>query len=217
MVERAQASKLAYLPVASFIQHTASRAPTPGGGAVAALNGSLGAGLLLMVCRLTMGKKKYQAVEAAMRERADGLMPLRDQLKSLVDEDASAFELVMEAYGMPSGDDAEEEAQARALALAYAEATRVPLEVMRLCLDGLERGQDIAAEGSENALSDAAVAGLTLHTGFHGAAYNVRINLPELGSGDLRDEAEKAVAEWPVRADALCASIRETVDRRMGE
>lgn len=215
MVERAQASKLAYLPVASFIQHTASRAPTPGGGAVAALNGSLGAGLLLMVCRLTVGKKKYQAVEAAMRERAEGLMPLRDQLKALIDEDATAFDVVMEAYGMPTGDDAEEEAQARALALAYAEATRVPLEVMRLCLDGLERGQDIAAEGSENALSDVAVAGLTLHTGFHGAAYNVRINLPELGSGNLRDESEKALAEWPARADALCARIRETVDRRL--
>jgi len=123
----------------------------------------------------------------------------------------------MEAYGMPTGDDAEEEAQARALALAYAGATRVPLEVMRLCLDGLERGQDIATQGSENALSDAAVAGLTLHTGFHGAAYNVRINLPELGSGDLRDEAEKALAEGPARADLLCANIRDTVDRRLEE
>lgn len=217
MVERAKASKLAYLPVAGFIQHTASRAPTPGGGAVAALSGSLGAGLLLMVCRLTVGKKKYQAVEAAMRERADGLMPLRDQLKALVDEDAEAFDRVMDAYGLPQGDDAEEEARARALAIAYAEATRVPLEVMRLCLDGLERGQDIAAEGSDNALSDAAVAGMTLHTGFHGAAYNVRINLPELGSGPVRDAAEKGLAEWPARADALCAKIRETVDRRMGE
>jgi len=217
MVERAQASKLAYLPVASFIQHTASRAPTPGGGAVAALNGSLGAGLLLMVCRLTVGKKKYQAAEAAMRERAEGLMPLRDRLKELVDEDARAFDLVMEAYGMPKGDDAEEEAQARALALAYAEATRVPLEVMRLCLDGLERGQDIATQGSDNALSDAAVAGLVLHAGFHGAAYNVRINLPELASGGLRDEAEKGLAQWPARADSLCAKIRETIDRRMAQ
>jgi len=217
MVERAKASKLAYLPVASFIQHTASRAPTPGGGAVAALNGSLGAGLLLMVCRLTVGKKKYQAVEAAMRERADALMPLRDQLKELVDADAEAFDLVMDAYGMPSGSEAEQAARKGAIADAYAEATRVPLEVMRLCLDGLERGQDIAAEGSENALSDAAVAGLTLHTGFHGAAYNVRINLSELGPGALRDEAAKALDRWPDRADELVAALRGTIDKRMGE
>jgi formiminotetrahydrofolate cyclodeaminase len=223
MVDRAQASKLAYLPVAGFIQHTASRSPTPGGGAVAALSGSLGAALLLMVCRLTVGKKKHQAVEAAMRERAEALMPLRDELKALVDEDAAAFDRVMEAYGMPQGDDAEVEARDRALAAAYTEATRVPLEVMRRCLDGLERGQDIAAEGSENALSDAAVAGLALHTGFHGAAYNVRINLPELppelqdelGAGALRREAEQALAEWPARADALCAALRATVDRRL--
>ncbi|MFH2007421.1 MAG: cyclodeaminase/cyclohydrolase family protein [bacterium] len=217
MVERAKASKLAYLPVASFIQHTASRAPTPGGGAVAALNGSLGAALLLMVCRLTVGKKKYQAVEAAMRERAEALMPLRDRLKELVDSDAEAFDRVMDAYGLPAGSDAEQAARKGAIAEAYSEATRVPLEVMRLCLDGLERGQDIAADGSENALSDAAVAGLTLHTGFHGAAYNVRINLAELAPGTLRGEAEQALAQWPTRADVLVATLRATIDKRMGE
>ncbi len=216
MVERAQASKLAYLPVASFIQHTASRAPTPGGGAVAALNGSLGVGLLLMVCRLTRGKKRYAHLEDAMRERVECLMPLRDELKELMDRDAEAFDQVMAAYGLPQTSDDEREARQAAIAQGYGVATAVPLEVMRLCLEGLELGPDTAREGSENALSDCAVAGLALHTGFWGAAYNVRINLGELSAGELRSRAEEALAKWPGRADAAAARIRETVDERMG-
>jgi formiminotetrahydrofolate cyclodeaminase len=86
---------------------------------------------------------------------------------------------------------------------------------MRLCLDALGAAPDIAAEGSENALSDCAVAGLTLHTGFHGAAYNVQINLPELKDDGLRATAEAALQEWPARADALVGKIRATVDERM--
>ncbi len=215
MVERAQASKLAYLPVASFIQNTASRSPTPGGGAVAALNGSLGVGLLLMVCRLTVGKKQYAHLEASMRERVDQLMPLRDRLKDLIDLDAKAFDLVMDAYGLPKSSEADQTARQAAIAEAYANATAVPLEVMRLCLDALAMAPVIAAEGSGNALSDCAVAGLTLHTGFHGAAYNVRINLPEVQDAELRATAEAALASWPARADELTGKIRATVDERM--
>lgn len=216
MVERAQASKLAYLPVAGFIQHTASRSPTPGGGAVAALSGSLGASLLIMVCRLSLGKKKLAHLEEAMRGRVEALMPLRDRLRELVDEDAAAFDGVMAAYGLPSGTEEEKSARAAAIASGYAAATQVPLEVARQCLAGLEQAGGIAAEGSENALSDAAVAGLALHTGFHGALYNVRINLPELPPGDLRQEAEAALAEWPARADALAAAARSAVEARLG-
>lgn len=215
MVERAQASKLAYLPVASFIQHTASRSPTPGGGAVAALSGSLGAGLLIMVCRLSAGKKKLAHLEESMRGRVEALLPLRDRLRELIDLDAVAFDGVMAAYGLPATTATERSAREAALGAGYAAATEVPLEVARLCLSGLELARAIAAEGTENALSDAAVAGLALHTGFHGAVYNVRINLPALPAGDLRQEAEAALADWPARADALVAAVRAAVEGRL--
>lgn len=215
MVERAQASRLAYLPVASFIQHTASRSPTPGGGAVAALSGSLGVSLLAMVCRLSAGKKKLAHLEASMRARVEALLPLRDRLRELVDLDAAAFDGVMAAYARPAGSDAERSVREAALGVAFAAATEVPLEVARLCLSGLQMAGPIAAEGTENALSDAAVAGLALHTGFHGAAYNVRINLPSLPTGNLREEAEAALSDWPAEADALVAALRATVEARL--
>ena len=43
----------------------ASKQPTPGGGSAAALAGALGAGLVSMVCRYTVGRERY-AVESRL-------------------------------------------------------------------------------------------------------------------------------------------------------
>ena len=42
-------------PIRHFLDKLASKSPEPGGGSVAALTGSLGAGLVSMVCSLTLG------------------------------------------------------------------------------------------------------------------------------------------------------------------
>ena len=44
--------------VEAFSDELSSSAPTPGGGSVAALMGSMGAALVSMVANLTIGKKK---------------------------------------------------------------------------------------------------------------------------------------------------------------
>ena len=45
--------------VRELIELTASNAPAPGGGAIAALSGAFGAALAAMVGSLTLGKKGY--------------------------------------------------------------------------------------------------------------------------------------------------------------
>ena len=55
--------KLTQHTVTDFLDALASNAPAPGGGSVAALSGALGAALLSMVCNLTLGKRKYAAVQ----------------------------------------------------------------------------------------------------------------------------------------------------------
>lgn len=169
----------------------------------------------MMVCRLTTGKKRFALVEEAMRARVEALLPLRDRLRELIDLDASAFDQVMAAYGLAQDTEEERAARMGAVSAAYEAATEVPLEVARLCMEALELAEAIAREGSENALSDAAVGGLSLHAGFRGAMCNVRINLPEVPEGPLREAAEAAVALWPARADLLAEAVRVAVDQRM--
>ena len=54
--------------VSSFLASVASSDPVPGGGSVAAHAGALAAALAQMVAGLTIGKKKYAAVDAEMKE-----------------------------------------------------------------------------------------------------------------------------------------------------
>ena len=86
---------LTNLSIASLLNETASRSPAPGGGSISALAASLGAALTSMVCRLTIGKKKYADVQAEMEEVLRKSEALRTKLTALIDEDTAAFDKVM--------------------------------------------------------------------------------------------------------------------------
>ena len=76
--------------LAGFVSDVASSAPVPGGGSVVALVGSLGAALAQMVAGLTVGRKKYAAVDEEMKELGLRAAALVRRLKALKDEDAAA-------------------------------------------------------------------------------------------------------------------------------
>src|SRR5262245_16581459 len=88
--------------LSGFISSVASPSPTPGGGSVAAHAGALGAALAQMVAGLTVGKKKYAAVDAEMRELALTAAGLVTTLSTLVQKDADSYGAVTAAYKMPS-------------------------------------------------------------------------------------------------------------------
>ena len=54
--------------IKEFLETLSSKAPVPGGGGASALAGALGNALGQMVANLTVGKKKYAAVEAEIQE-----------------------------------------------------------------------------------------------------------------------------------------------------
>ena len=45
--------------IGRWLDDLASGAPAPGGGAVAAMHAAMGAGLVSMVCELTIGRPRY--------------------------------------------------------------------------------------------------------------------------------------------------------------
>ncbi|HEX6057843.1 MAG TPA: glutamate formimidoyltransferase, partial [Gemmatimonadaceae bacterium] len=77
--------------VAGFLAAVGEPSPTPGGGSVAAHIGATGAALARMVAGLTIGRKKYAAVEAEMRRLAERAGALSAELASLVARDAASY------------------------------------------------------------------------------------------------------------------------------
>ena len=62
-----------------FLDDLAAATPTPGGGSAAAYSGAMAAGLVAMVARLTVGKKKYADVEEQMNaDHRSRPMPLKE-------------------------------------------------------------------------------------------------------------------------------------------
>jgi formiminotetrahydrofolate cyclodeaminase len=164
-------------PLKSFLDELASASPAPGGGSVAALSGALGAALSSMVCRLTIGKKKYAGVEEEMKKILSQSEELREQFTVLIEKDSAAFNKVMEAISLPKDSEPQKALRNAAIREATKEATLVPLQVMKHCIDALALVQTVAASGNPNSISDAGVAALMLHAAVEGAALNVRINL----------------------------------------
>ena len=72
-----------------FLAELASKAPTPGGGGTAALVGAAGVALGNMVGCLTVGKKKYAAVEADLLTLNERAGALRAELEALVQAECS--------------------------------------------------------------------------------------------------------------------------------
>ncbi len=63
------------MEIGSFVEALSSKAPIPGGGGASAL-AALGSALGQMVGNLTIGKKKYAAVEEEIREKMEKLSRL---------------------------------------------------------------------------------------------------------------------------------------------
>lgn len=193
-----------------FVASVAGSSPVPGGGSVSALAGQLAAALAQMVAGLTVGRKKYVAVEGEMQEVAHVAHALADRLGALVDEDAAAYGLVSAAYKMPKDNDASAAVRDEAIQGALKRAAEVPLETARACSDVARLAVTCAAKGNVNAASDAGVAALLAEAACRGAAYNVQINVASLAD---RSTGEALAEEVNALVDATRAWAAEATAR----
>ena len=205
---------LVAMPVDRFVDEVSSESPAPGGGSVAALAGSLAAGLAAMVANLTVGKKGYDAAWAELAALAERGQALKDRLLRAVDEDTEAFNAAMAAMRMPKGTPDEQAARDAALEAGYQQAARVPLATATLCLEAIDLAGLVAAKGNRNSASDAGVAALMGRAGVEGAVLNVLINLGSVKDAGFkatcRAETDDLSREAHTRADEVLARVRST-------
>ena len=166
--------------MSGFVASVASSNPVPGGGSVAAHAGALAAALAQMVAGLTIGKKKYVAVDAEMKEASLKAVALGNALAALVKRDAEAYSLVSEAYKLPKEPADAAARRSEAVTSALLKAAEVPLETGRAAVQVAEIALLVAEKGNSNAVTDAGVAALLAEAACRGADYNVRVNVTAL-------------------------------------
>jgi formiminotetrahydrofolate cyclodeaminase len=186
---------LTSLRVTEFLEETASNSPAPGGGSVSALAASLGTALTSMVCRLTIGKKKYTDVQAEMESALKQSEKLRSQFTAIIDEDTAAFDKVMAAFALPKDTDQQKTVRGAAIQESTKAATLVPLKLLELCAEAVKLVKVVAEKGNQNSLSDAGVAAWMLRAGSEGAALNVNINLAGLQDVVFKEHIQKQMQQ----------------------
>lgn len=201
--------------LASFVASVAAPTPAPGGGSVSAHAAALGAALSQMVAGLTLGKKKYAAVEAEMKALALEAAALGGTLTALVARDATAYDGVMNAYKLPKETDEQLAARTAAIDTALVHAAQVPLDTAKACAAVARLAATAATKGNSNAVSDAGVAALLAEAGCKGAAYNVRINVSSLSNralgAPLLDELAGVVRDAMQHVGVATAAVEAAI------
>jgi len=150
-----------------FIEAIGSSDAAHGAVSTAAVAGGLGSSLLLMVATLPQTRSDSVADRATLAEAAVALTGLPQQLLETI-ETESAVKLFA-ARNMPQASAVQRSERKDAIQLALRASADVPLEVMRLCAQGLELAGIVAAHGARAASADLLLGVALLQAGFDGA------------------------------------------------
>ena len=169
--------KLIEQKVSEFVAATASKEPTPGGGAIAALTAATGAALAEMVANLTFGKKGYEEVQSEMEELQSKAEAIRNRMLELSQADADVFNIFMNALGLPKNTDEEKATRSAAIQQAYKDAAMVPFEIGELAYQIFDLADLASRKGNQNLITDGIIAAINARAAVKAAFLNVRINL----------------------------------------
>lgn len=168
--------------VEEFLDEVASSAPTPGGGAVAAITGATAAALVEMVVNLTKDDEiKEFGIQANTR---------RQELFKLADEDAKAFDSVMDAFRIPK----EDPERAQKIQEAFKGASETPLKIAQIAKEINRSAEEVLKLGNKNASSDAKCAIYLSEAAKKSAIENVKINLISIKDESFVKKMETALA-----------------------
>ena len=173
--------------------------------------GALGTALGLMVGNLTVGKKKYAAVEADVVSMMDKLAGIQREMVTLIDEDARVFAPLAAAYGLPAGTEEEKQYKEQVMEENLTNASLVPIRIMELSVEILGILQEMEEKGSVMAVSDVGVAVQFARTALTGAVMNVFINTKSMKNREkaleLNDRAHKSMEAGILLADQVYGKV----------
>lgn len=201
--------------VNEYLAVAASNSPTPGGGSVSAVVATNAAAMVSMVANLTLGKKGYENYQDQAKAIADKSAALIEELKVLTARDMEAFDLFVKAWKMASSTDEEKAAKAEANEKAAQNATNVPMEICKVCLEIMKLANELAPFGNKSAISDVGVASYVAEGAMKACMLSVDINLPGLKTKEFADAMVKERARLFAEADDLKILALAEVKKRM--
>jgi formiminotetrahydrofolate cyclodeaminase len=170
-----------------YLATAASKSPTPGGGSVSAVVATNAAAMISMVANLTLGKKGYENAQDQVNDILNGATKAIADLKSLTVRDMEAFDIFMSALRMPKETDEQKKARAEAMERAAQNASTVPYEICKVCLEVLKLSARLAPIGNKGAISDVGVGAYLADAAMRACMLSVDINLPSIQTTSFKN------------------------------
>jgi formiminotetrahydrofolate cyclodeaminase len=176
------------LTAAQLLDEVASRQPTPGGGSVCIVAGTLG--LALVHKGIAVSLKRHAsdtAMHALLVELGVKLASSMKTLSALADEDSNTFESYLAARALPHGTVGEVATREVAILNGLQRATEVPLQAAEEMVNGLvvaELAMDLAVQ---HVMSDIVAGAMFLHAAIQGVLLNVGANVSGISDAAQRD------------------------------
>lgn len=202
--------------VGAFLDALASKAPTPGGGSVAGLAGAMAAGLVSMVCALTVGKKQFAEIEQELQAIHDRAEALRGELQALAEKDVEVFGRLSAAYKLPRTTDADAATRQAAIQQVTRQAAEIPLRTARAAAAVLPLCTALAPRVGRLIVSDIGVAAVLARATVQSAILNVEINLAGLDDQiyvrETRAQIEDLVVGIGEETEGIVEIVRDRIN-----
>jgi glutamate formiminotransferase/formiminotetrahydrofolate cyclodeaminase len=203
------------LTLKGFMDETASESAAPGGGSVSAYLGAIGVALGTMVANLSSHKRGWDARWKEFSDWAEKGKAIQNTLLHLVDEDTKAFNMIIEAFGLPKKSEEEKKSRELAVQAATKNAILVPLKVMETAFSAFDLILEMVKEGNPNSISDAGVGALAIRSCIKGAYLNVKINSAGLNDKEFVKMVVERGAEIETQAEQNEKMILELINDKI--
>ncbi len=197
-----------------YLSRLASRQPTPGGGAAAALHAAQGAALVAMVARYTTGPKyeQHAALVARITSAADHLII---EALRLADADEHAFQSVIDSYKLPSETEQLKATKAAAIRDALVQAAHTPAQLIKVSGEVVDLATELFDVANPNVISDVAAAADAARAAATTARVNIDINVVAIKDTAARtrlaEQTDGLEDKVVLAADSLVKRVRERI------
>ncbi len=167
--------------ISEYISEVDSKTPTPGGGSVVALVGSLACALAGMVAHFTINKKSFKELSEYdkdyFNEAIKNIKDIKQRLISIIDEDANIFQ---EYMNITKKNNKEEEEQKIVNKLI-----NISLNTLKYCYELTYEFDKVLKYGNENLIADILIAYILINATSKASIININVNLSILNNNDI--------------------------------
>ena len=216
---------LTKLGIDEFLDRTADRTPTPGGGSVTAAAGALACALARMVAAFSTGKKTAPPVRTQVEETARRLHRADQLLRALITRDATSYARMTEAAkawkaASGAGPVKQDASVRKVYADAVLAAVAVPMEVAAIASNALATMDEFKAVANRYLLSDLAIAAILADATARAARYTVHVNARELDDtatrGTVLAEIDGIIEHCADHRESVEGFVRDDLERGAG-